>query len=64
MPKQKTRKSITRRFRVTKNGKVMRGQGFRRHLNEKKSAKRKRRLKKTIATKHTFAKKIRKVLGK
>jgi large subunit ribosomal protein L35 len=64
MPKQKTRKSITRRFRITKKGKVMRAQGFRRHLNVKKSAKKKRRLKRVIETKKTYAKKIKKFMGK
>ena len=64
MPKQKTRKSITRRFRVTNKGKVLRRQGFRRHLNVKKSRSKKRRLKRIVATKKTYAKKIRKILGK
>jgi large subunit ribosomal protein L35 len=64
MPKQKTRKSITKRFRVTKKGKVIRRQGFRRHLNVKKSSKRKRRLKKVLVTKKTYAKKLKKRLGK
>lgn len=64
MPKQKTRKSIIRRFRITKKGKVLRRQGFRGHLNEKKSSKRKRRLKRVVTTKKVFAKKIRKALGK
>jgi large subunit ribosomal protein L35 len=63
MPKQKTRKSITRRFRITRKGKVMRGQGFRRHLNVKKSSKHKRRLKKVVVTKKYHAKKIKKALG-
>ena len=64
MPKQKTRKSVARRFRVTKSGKVLRRQGFRRHLNVKKSKSKKRRLSKTIATNKIYAKKIRKALGK
>lgn len=63
MPKQKTRKSITRRFRITKKGKVLRRQGFRRHLNVKKSAKKKRRLSREVVTKNVYAKKIRKALG-
>jgi len=63
MPKQKTRKSITKRFRVTKNGKVMRSQAFRRHLNVKKSSKRKRRLGRTVQTKKVYANKIKKALG-
>ena len=60
MPKQKTRKSLTKRFRITKKGKVLRGQGFRRHLNVKKSSKRKRRLSGTVVTKKVHAKKIKK----
>ena len=42
----------------------MRMQGFRRHLNAKKTAVRRRRLGKAIVTKKIHAKKIRKVLGK
>ena len=64
MPKIKTRKSITKRIRVTKSGKVLRTQAFRRHLNAKKSSKRKRRLSGVTQSKKTFSKKIRKVLGK
>lgn len=64
MRKQKTRKSVVKRFRVTKNGKVLRGQSFRGHLRTKKSSKRKRRLKGEIEIKGQYAKKIRKILGK
>ena len=64
MPKQKTRKSITKRFMITKNGKVLRRQGFRAHLNVKKSSKRKRRLSRIVATKKVHARKIKKALGK
>ena len=64
MPKVKTRKSLTKRFRITKNGKVLRGQGFRRHLNAKKSSSKKRALKRVISTNPTYAKKIKKALGK
>ena len=63
MPKQKTRKSLTRRFKITKTGKVMRRQGFKRHLNVKKSSSKKRRLKRVVAVKGAHAKKIKKVLG-
>jgi len=64
MPKQKTRKSVTKRFRVTRTGKVLRRQAFRRHLLVKKSSRKKRRLKRIVETNKTYAKKIRKVLGK
>ena len=64
MPKQKTKKSLTRRFKITKKGKVMRRQGFKRHLNAKKSSSRKRRLSKVVVTKKVSAKKIKKRMGK
>ncbi|PIP57124.1 50S ribosomal protein L35 [Candidatus Woesebacteria bacterium CG07_land_8_20_14_0_80_44_9] len=63
MPKQKTRKSLIKRFRITKTGKVMRRQGFRRHLRAGKSQKRLRNLKKALELKGFYAKKIRKVTG-
>jgi len=64
MSKRKVRKSITNRFKVTKTGKVMRRQGFRRHLKASKSSKQLRNLKKTIEVKGYYAKKIRKAVGK
>lgn len=63
MPKQKTRKSITKRFKITKGGKVLRRKGFRRHLNVKKSKKKKRQSKRLVETEKVYAKKIKKVLG-
>jgi len=64
MPKLKTRKSLINRFRITKSGKVLRRQGFRRHLKANKSAKRLRNLKKTIELTGFYAKKVRKAMGK
>ena len=61
--KQKTKKIITKRFRITKKGKVLRGQSFHRHLNAKKSSRRKRRLSKIVSTGKSHAKKIKKILG-
>lgn len=63
MPKQKTKKLITKRFRITKKGKVLRRQAFRRHLKAGKSQKRLRNLKKVIELKGHMAKKIRKMMG-
>lgn len=63
MPKQKTKKSISKRFKITKGGKVLRRKGFKRHLNVKKSSKRKRRLSRTVELKKIHAKKIKKILG-
>lgn len=61
--KQKTRKSIVKRFKITKKGKVLRRQGFSGHLNVKKSKKRKRRLKRTVEVKGKYAKKIKTRMG-
>jgi large subunit ribosomal protein L35 len=44
MPKQKTHSGTKKRFRVTRNGKVMTAQKNRKHLLGHKSASRKRRL--------------------
>lgn len=64
MPKQKTKKSLTRRFKITKKGKVLRRQGFKRHLNVKKSSKKKRALRRVKQVDKVHAKKIKKILGK
>lgn len=42
MPKMKTHKGAAKRLRPKKSGKVKRGNAFKRHLLESKSAKRKR----------------------
>lgn len=64
MPKQKTRKSLIRRFRITKNGKIMRAGSFARHLASKKTSKRLRRLKKAKEIKGFYAKKLKKAMGR
>lgn len=64
MNKMKSRKSLTNRLKITKNGKIMRRQSFRRHLKAGKSAKRLRNLKKTIELTGFYAKKIHKATGK
>lgn len=63
MAKRKVRKSITNRFRITKNGKVMRRQGFRRHLKSSKSSKQLRNLKKVKELKGFYAKKVKRAVG-
>lgn len=40
MPKMKTHKGAAKRFRVTKNGKVVRAKAFKSHILTKKSPKR------------------------
>jgi len=49
MPKVKTRKIATKRFKVTKGGKVMHRVQGARHLRAKKSSSRKRRQDKAVA---------------
>lgn len=44
MPKQKSHSGAKKRFRVTKNGKVLHRRQNRNHLLEKKTSARKRRL--------------------
>lgn len=44
MPKQKTKKAVAKRMRLTKNGKVLRGNQMTRHLQSSRSAKRRRKL--------------------
>lgn len=63
MPKIKTRKSLVKRFRITKNGKILRRQSFRRHLKSHKSKKQLKNLKKTVLLTGYYAKKIHKATG-
>lgn len=44
MPKQKTHKGLSKRFRVTGTGKLKRTQAGKKHLNSHKTGKRKRQL--------------------
>jgi large subunit ribosomal protein L35 len=61
--KQKTRKGAAKRFKVTKNGKVLHRSQKIRHLRSVKSKNQVRRLKTMKEIKGTFAKKIKKMLG-
>ncbi len=53
MPKMKTCKGISKRFRKTKKGKLIFRRAFGRHLMTGKSSKRKRKLRKTATASHT-----------
>ena len=44
MPKMKTRKAASKRFKITKSGKIKRTRAYKRHILTKKSTKRKRQL--------------------
>lgn len=63
MPKQKTHSGAKDRFRVTRKGKVLHGRQNRRHLLEKKSSSRKRRLSGKGQLSAGDAAQIRKLLG-
>ena len=62
MPKQKTHSGAKKRFRVTRNGKVLTKQRNRAHILEKKSSRRKRRLDGTSVVAGPDAKKIKRLL--
>lgn len=62
MPKQKTKKSVLKRFKITARGKVLRRGSFARHLNAKKSKRRQRRQKIPKLVSKKIAKKIKKIL--
>ena len=53
MPKMKTCKGVSKRFRKTRKGKLTFTHAFGRHLMTGKSSKRKRRLRKTAIAAHT-----------
>jgi large subunit ribosomal protein L35 len=63
MPKSiarsKTRKAVSKRFKITGTGKVRRQHASRRHLLSSKSAKRKRHMAKSAEVHHTDTKRIK-----
>ena len=63
MPKQKTKKSATKRFKVTGSGKILRRRSFAGHLNVKKSRKKTRKAKKDVLVTGFYEKKLRKRMG-
>ena len=64
MPKQKTKKAAAKRFKVTGSGKVLRRHAMKSHNLEKKSAKRRRKLRGDYAVDETDAREVRRMLGK
>lgn len=63
MPKLKTKRSVKRRFKVTKTGKVLRGSQMRSHLRTHKSKRANRAQKEIKVVQAGFAKKIKQLLG-
>ena len=59
----KTRKSATKRFKITKSGKILRRQSFTSHLNVKRSSKKRRAQSRPVEVTGFYAKKLRKALG-
>jgi len=64
MPKLKTRKTVSKRFKVTSTGKLMRRSTGLNHLMRKKSLSRRRRLLKGDELYKGDEKRIRRMLGK
>ncbi|GAA4888407.1 MULTISPECIES: 50S ribosomal protein L35 [Saccharopolyspora] len=64
MPKNKTHKGTSKRFRVTGSGKLRREQAGRRHILEKKSSRVTRRLEGTEEVAKADVKRINKLLGR
>jgi large subunit ribosomal protein L35 len=63
MPKQKTHKGTAKRFRLTKNGKLMRMKIGGSHLRRKKSAKVNSDFRHVVTTEHTATIKMVKAMA-
>jgi large subunit ribosomal protein L35 len=63
MPKMKTHRATAKRLRLTGTGKVVRRRAFRKHILEKKSSKRKRRLHPSVVVSKADARRARRLLG-
>ena len=62
MPKMKTRKCAVKRMKMSANGKVLRSQGGKAHLNNCKTRARKRNLRGTTVTDATVTKTMQRML--
>ena len=63
MPKQRTHAGAKKRFRVTRNGKVMHSRMNKNHILEKKTSKRKRRLSRPGQLSGGDAAQVKRMLG-
>ena len=61
--KQKTRKGVAKRFKITGSGKVLRRHQNMRHLRSNKSKKTKRNYRQNVEVTGKFARKIKRMLG-
>jgi len=62
MPKIKTKRSAAKRLKATATGKLSRYKGWKQHLNEWKSPKRKRRLRRDTVISAADVKRIRRLV--
>lgn len=62
MPKLKTHSGAKKRFKISKNGKVIRGHANKSHILTKKSTKRKRNLRKAAVTDVTNTAAVKRLL--
>ena len=62
MPKVKTKRAASKRFKVTGTGKLVRHKAYKSHILTKKSTKRKRNLRKAIVTDESNAKVMKKIM--
>ena len=62
MPKMKTSRAAAKRFKVTGTGKLKRFKAYKSHILTKKSAKRKRNLRKSAIVDCTNVKNMKKIL--
>ncbi len=62
MPKMKTHRGAAKRFKLTGTGKIKRAKAYKSHILEKKSAKRKRNLRKAGQVSAADAKRIKLLL--
>ncbi|MCI5948488.1 MAG: 50S ribosomal protein L35 [Oscillospiraceae bacterium] len=62
MPKIKTHSGAKKRFKMSKNGKPIRGHAYKSHILTKKTTKRKRNLRKTNVADVTNQKQIKRLI--
>jgi large subunit ribosomal protein L35 len=63
MPKQKSHRGASKRFKITAGGKVMRRDSMANHILTKKTTKRKRRLRKPSEVQGKFARTIKNIIS-
>ncbi len=62
MPKIKTHTGAKKRFKISKNGKIIRAHANKSHILNKKTTKRKRGLRQTTVTDQTNVAKVKKLI--